>query len=194
LSGTEAFDFLSFIYDCSTPQSRSESKYSYYIHKYTNSRTGDVPQLKIVRSDLASIIPSKKRASDVGFDLTVIKKTKDLGNKSALYDTGIIVQPPVGYYIEIVPRSSLSKSGYIQTNSVGIIDPNYLDTLKVPLTKIDESAPDLTFPFTGSQLILRKQNHGIIHECDMQDLLTTSRNTGGFGSTGALNQHQSTTK
>ena len=55
-----------------------------------------------------------------------------------MYDSYISVQPPEGYYFEIVPRSSISKLGYILTNSIGIIDPSYRGTLKVVLTKIND--------------------------------------------------------
>ena len=193
IQGTESFDFLALIYDESIHNARFEHKYMTYFSHYVNAQKVDIhesalPEIKVVKVDPHSIMPSKKRASDVGFDLTVIKKSKNLGDQTALYDTGIIVQPPLGYYIEIVPRSSLSKSGYIQTNSFGIIDPNYLDTLKVALTKIDNTAPDLTFPFTGFQIIFRRYIHCNVRECTPDDLFATSRDKGSFGSTGGLNQ------
>ena len=56
-----------------------------------------------------------------------------------MYDTGIQVKPQYGYYFEIVPRSSLSKSGYILANSIGIIDPSYSGNLYIVLIKIDDN-------------------------------------------------------
>ena len=112
-----------------------------------------------------------------------------MGTHTVLYDTGLIIQPPPGYYIEVVPRSSLSKSGYIQSNSIGIIDPNYLDTIKVPLTRVDSSLPELKLPFTGFQLIIRRPTHCLFKEVSPDELVHTSRGTGGFGSTGSLNQY-----
>lgn len=198
--GTEALDLLSALYDGSTPSNREEKKYERYVRMsgVLKSVSGCVtdsyeeyklPVFRVVRADPRAILPSKKRASDVGYDLTIISKVKDLGKRTALYDTGIIIQPPMGYYIEVVPRSSLSKSGYVQSNSMGIIDPNYLDTFKVPLTRVDDSLPELQLPFTGFQLILRRPIHGMMVECNREQLANTSRGTGGFGSTGTLNQH-----
>jgi deoxyuridine 5'-triphosphate nucleotidohydrolase len=198
--GTESLDLLSVLYDDSTPKTRDKKKYERYIQMagILKSVAGCIsesfeeyrlPLFRVVRVDPMAILPSKKRASDVGFDVTIIKKVKDLGTRTALYDTGIIIQPPMGYYIEIVPRSSLSKSGYLQSNSMGIIDPNYLDTLKVPLTRVDDSTPEIQLPFTGFQLIIRRPIHGVMLECSREELADTSRGTGGFGSTGALNQH-----
>lgn len=201
LKGTEALDFLALIYDGSSPATRDEKKYERYLQNCgvvphvrgcleQPERVYQWPTFKVVKKDPGAILPSKKRASDQGFDLTVIRKVKDWGPTTALYDTGLIIQPPPGYYVEIVPRSSLAKSGYLQSNSVGIIDPSYLDTLKCPLTKVDPTAPDLQLPFTGFQLLLRRMVHGGMVECSEQELAATARNTGGFGSTGGLNQHR----
>ena len=213
LVGTEILDFLSLLYDSSTPETRDEKKFERYLILANANRdvTGCVtnpidqfqlPVFHVVRMDPRAVIPSKKRASDVGYDLTLISKVKDLGNRTALYDTGLIIQPPTGYYIEVLPRSSLSKSGYMQSNSLGIIDPNYLDTFKVPLTRVDgvghpsihldDSKDELSLPFTGFQLIIRRPYHGLMVECSRDELVETSRDTGGFGSTGGLNQHGGT--
>lgn len=130
-----------------------------------------------------AIMPTKSRVSDVGYDLSIIRKVKALNNVVSLYDTGIKVRVPHGYYTEIVPRSSLSKSGYMMANSVGIIDRSYNGNLYVALTKIDESADEIRFPFRCCQLIFRKQYHMSLKETN-EDLEATARGEGGFGSTG----------
>ena len=81
---------------------------------------------------------------------------KTYGKNTFMYDTGISVEPPCGYYTEIVPRSSIVKTGYIMTNSIGIIDPTYRGTLKICVTRIDDTLPELTIPFKKFQLIVRK--------------------------------------
>jgi len=169
-----------------------------------NNLTQPIPVLKVSKKDPQAIIPSKKRKEDVGYDLTLIRKVKDMGDKTTLYDTGIIVEPPAGYYVEVVPRSSLSKTGHILSNSMGIIDPPYRDSIKVPVTRVDDSTEtfstekfvdrytgDLILPFTGFQLIVRQHVHVEIEEVKEDELTVTDRGTGGFGSTGALNQHKS---
>lgn len=103
-----------------------------------------------------AVIPTKNMGSDIGYDLTLLKIDKKISNKITRYDTGIQVVPPRGYYIELVPRSSLSNTGYILANSVGIIDPTYTGNLKVVLIKVDDTLPDIVLPFRGVQMILRK--------------------------------------
>ena len=87
-------------------------------------------KLKIKIHDENAVIPTKAGDQEVGYDLTAINFVKRLGTNTFMYDTGISVEPPAGYYTEIVPRSSIVKSGYILTNSIGIIDPTYRGTLK----------------------------------------------------------------
>ena len=128
-----------------------------------------------------SVPPVKAHPSDVGWDLTAIKIVKRLGKNTTMYDTGIAVCPPHGYYTEIVARSSIVKTGYMLTNGVGIIDPNYRGTLRICLTKIDDTKPDITLPFRLTQLIIKKVAQ--IDIIKVPELSETDRGDGGFGST-----------
>jgi deoxyuridine 5'-triphosphate nucleotidohydrolase len=153
------------------------------FHKIlNNSNDITLPQIKVFRHDENAILPSKTRVSDAGYDITIIKEAKKLTDNTTLYDTGIKLDIPNGYYVEIVPRSSISKSGYILANSVGIIDQSYRGNILVALTKTCPTAADIELPFRCCQMIIRKQIYGKIIECP-EDFNETSRNEGGFGST-----------
>ena len=131
------------------------------------------------------VIPQKAGEDEVGYDLTCISKCKDLTStpgKVVMYDTGISVQPPDGYYTTIVPRSSIVKSGYMLTNSIGIIDPTYRGTLRIVLTKVDDNAEELELPFCKCQLIVSKFNKHV-NGIQVEELTDTIRGEGGFGST-----------
>lgn len=130
--------------------------------------------------DSSAIPPTRARHSDSGYDVTVISKAKTFGNVT-LYGTGIKVQPPNGFYFDLVPRSSIIKSGYIQANSVGIIDQSYTGEIMVPLIKIDPDAPDLELPAKIAQLVPRRW-HGLT-PVKRETELKTMRGDGGFGST-----------
>ena len=122
--------------------------------------------VNFIRMDNEAIVPTRAYDSDIGYDLTAIYMWKKIGKNTTIYDTGIAVQPPPGYYIEIIPRSSLSKTGYMLSNSIGIIDPDYTGSLKIAVTRIDESLPELKCPFTRFQLILRKAEHFSLKNVD----------------------------
>lgn len=160
------------------------------------------PLLKIYKADADAIVPSKNNYSDAGLDLTIIKEYKRLNSDTVLYDTGIKLEIPNGYYVEIVPRSSISRSGYILANSIGIIDQGYTGNLYVALRKINKDCDELVLPYKCCQIIMKKQ---IYPKIIIEDLVVgtethsqcdsaTSRGSGGFGSTDAIHTIDSGTK
>lgn len=146
---------------------------------------GYVPLVDISKTRVDAVVPSKTRVTDAGYDLTIIEKVKDLNDTTSLYDTGIKLDMMLGTYAEVVPRSSLSKSGYMLANSVGIIDTSYTGNIMIALAKIDRKSPDLTLPFRCCQLIFREQVHVQLRQVDTIET-QTSRGSGGFGSTGGV--------
>ena len=130
-----------------------------------------------------AVLPTLAGPNEIGFDLTIIEKVKDINNTTAMYDSYISVKPPEGFYFEIVPRSSISKTGYILTNSIGIIDPTYRGTIKVVITKVSDDAPDFELPNKRFQLIPRLHLSKDMHISEVSDLDQTERGEGGFGST-----------
>lgn len=179
LKHVNALDFLGHIY-------QGSQKYGLTVkHQQFIDHIGGLVKCRVWKTDPDAVVPYKVRPSDVGYDLVAIRKVKQLTPATALYDTGIKVSVELGHYAEIVPRSSISKSGYMLANSTGIIDPGYTDNLYIALCKVDPSMPDLTLPFRGCQLIIRKQIHAEIEVMDDTNTLTlTGRAAGGFGSTG----------
>lgn len=143
-----------------------------------------LPVCRVIRKDPQAVIPFKSRLSDVGYDLTVIRKHKDLTSNTALYDTGIAIEIPFKYYAEIAPRSSLSKSGYMLSNSIGIIDPGYKGNLYIALTKVSPEVDEISFPFRCGQLIFKRQVYVNLKEAEMTS--ESTRGEGGYGSTDVL--------
>lgn len=155
-----------------------------FLGKYSNYYQVNFPQCLFKLVDEKAVVPSKVRESDAGYDLTIIKLHKQLTPKTALYDTGIQLSIPNGYYIEVVPRSSISKTGYILANNIGIIDAAYRGNIYVALMKVDESMPDIELPSRICQLIVRKQER--LHFVETDNISSSSRGSGGFGSTNTI--------
>lgn len=147
------------------------------------NKNKNYPFCKVYKTNDDAIVPFKTRESDVGYDLTIIKEYKKINNTTILYDTCIQIELSHGYYAEIVPRSSLIKSGYMLANSIGIIDNSYRGNLLIALIKINNEEPDISLPFKCCQLIIRKQNNVDLYVTE-EELSITERNKGGFGSTG----------
>jgi dUTP pyrophosphatase len=140
-------------------------------------------QFEYVLTSEEAVAPSKNNQSDSGFDVTLTGVSKRYG-KTMLCSTGLKVKPPEGYYFDLVPRSSIVKTGYIQANNVGIIDADYRGEILVPLIKVDETMPDLEFPIRLAQLIPRK-NH-MMTATKVNTLDDTERSDKGFGSSGKI--------
>ena len=126
-----------------------------------------------------AVVPSKAHPEDSGFDLVLVSKIKE-ENGVAFYDTGIAVAPPEGYYFEVYGRSSISKSGYMLANNVGIIDSTYRGSIRVALVKVNPLASELELPCRLVQMIPRQFVH--LDPVEVDSLDDTVRGEGGFGS------------
>ena len=102
-----------------------------------------------------------------------------------LVDTGIEVAAiPKGYEIQVRPRSGLAlKQGIIVVNSPGTVDSDYRGTIGVILCNLG----NLKFPIKRfdriAQIVFQKVEHPNINVTDVKQ--ETTRNEGGFGSTGS---------
>lgn len=164
------------------------NNYIYNFLNYGDNNIENPPILKIYKADEKAIVPTKNNYSDAGLDLTIISEYKKLNSDTTLYDTGIKLEIPNGYYVEIVPRSSISRSGYMLANSIGIIDQGYTGNLYVALRKINKDCEDLILPYKCCQIIMKKQIYPKVIIEDLtkerkENILSTSRGAGGFGST-----------
>ena len=135
--------------------------------------------------------PRRAHPSDAGLDVWVVS-FEERGEGLFFFETNLTLAPPQGYYVEVVPRSSIVWRGFILPNSVGIIDPSYRGTLKVPLRYLGSGdALKEAQALVGQrvvQLILRRAHACEVLTCELAELppADDERSEGGFGSTGAV--------
>lgn len=175
VKGAAATDLCAWMYD------DEEMTCDLSKSKIVNRLMGTGLQFKCVLRSPDARMPQKANASDAGFDLWIISKDTEFDNGTVLYDTGVAIQPPHGYYFDLVARSSIVKTGYMLANNIGIIDAGYQGNIKVPLVKVCASAPDIELPMKIAQLIPRRT-----YMMDPVQVLAfdqgTARGQGGFGS------------
>lgn len=135
---------------------------------------------RVKKSHPDAVVPTKAHMSDAGFDVTAIRVLKTEGDVT-FYGTGIHVQPPFGYYFQLVPRSSISKTGFSLANSVGIIDAGYQGEIIIALRNNDPYRIDLPLPCRIAQLI-PVEIHPMRPVVVDRFLGETERGEGGFGS------------
>lgn len=133
-----------------------------------------------------AIIPTRGSASAAGYDLyaaiddeAVVPpfETEKIG-------TGIAVEIPEGYFGAIFARSGLAtKRGLRPANCVGVIDSDYRGEVIVALHNDSKYAKAVEKDERIAQLVIMP--YSIVELQEVDDLTSTGRGTGGFGSTGS---------
>jgi dUTP pyrophosphatase len=97
--------------------------------------------------------------------------------------TGLHVAIPQGYEIQVRPRSGLAlKQGITCLNTPGTIDADYRGEIKVILINLSAEPQTINNGDRIAQLVLQKVE--TIEWLPTNELPTTERGAGGFGSTG----------
>ena len=102
----------------------------------------------------------------------------------ALVPTGLFVELPEGYEMQIRPRSGLAaKHGITVLNSPGTIDADYRGEIKVILVNLSNNPFEIVPGERIAQAVVAQHAH--IEWEQVEQLGETERGAGGFGSTGA---------
>ena len=100
-----------------------------------------------------------------------------------LIPTGIFVEIPCGYEIQVRPRSGLAlKNGITCLNSPGTIDSDYRGEINVLLINLSNQPFIINNNDRIAQLVVAKVERAAM--ILVQQLNETERNAGGFGHTG----------
>ncbi len=118
---------------------------------------------------------------DVRADLAEAVTLAPMGR--ALIPTGLFVELPEGYEMQVRPRSGLAaKHGVTVLNSPGTIDADYRGEVKVILANLSDT-PFVVEPGERiAQLVVAR--HERVEWQQSEALSSTERGEGGFGSTG----------
>jgi dUTP pyrophosphatase len=138
-------------------------------------------EIKIKKLVPEAVIPSYAKPGDAGMDLVATSKIID-DNNNTVYGTGIAMEIPRGYVGLIFPRSSNAKTDLYLTNHVGVVDSDYRGEImfKFRATRLfpkeyligDRIGQIIIVPYPAVQFV------------ESDELSSTERGEGGFGSTG----------
>lgn len=157
-----ALDFLGLLYDSINLE---EELYDYSMYaaykKLCQHRSRDVIETNIhfKKINPNAISPFKEKSSDAGYEINVIRKMSGGG-----YDTGLIINPPFGYYFEIFTTNMLTDKGYTLKNAPQILERS-MTTSVSPTLKIqiepqrDAEVLPLELPFPAIRLVPRHIEH-----------------------------------
>lgn len=155
--------------------------------------TMSIPVLKVLReewADPAIALPSYETHGAAGADLRANLRPEDRLQGFTLYPmqrailpTGLRVEIPDGFEMQIRPRSGLAlKHGISLPNTPGTIDSDYRGPLGVLLINFGQEPYTIQHGERIAQAVIApvlQARYEVV-----QDLSDTARGAGGFGSTG----------
>lgn len=130
-------------------------------------------------------LPQYETAQAAGLDVRAnITESITLGPlERALVPTGLFIELPEGYEMQVRPRSGLAaKHGLSLVNAPGTIDPDYRGEIKVILVNLSNIPYELKPGERVAQLVVSQFTR--VEWEPVEELGETERGTGGFGSTG----------
>lgn len=150
----------------------------------TNVEKIDLPIKKL---DSSVELPKYAYEGDAGLDLAASESLVLQPFERKLVATGLAIAIPEGYAGLVIPRSGLAiKHGISIVNAPGLIDSGYRGELKVILVNLDPETPfEIKAGDRIAQLMLVKIPSVKLQQ--VEDLPSSERGEGGFGSSGVHN-------
>ncbi len=144
--------------------------------------------IKVVRLEHAAglPIPVRMTTGSSGCDVCAAV-TVDVvlaPGERALIPTGFCFEIPIGYEIQVRPRSGLAiKHGITLLNTPGTIDADYRGEVKIILINLGSAVFKISRGDRIAQLVVAQVAHNTIF-IETAEVEATARGSGGFGHTG----------
>ncbi|XP_028770133.1 deoxyuridine 5'-triphosphate nucleotidohydrolase-like [Neltuma alba] len=151
------------------------------IQKVEYNGTTVVPFLRVKKLSDKAVLPSRASSLSAGYDLSSAVETKVPARGKALVATDLSIAIPEGTYARIAPRSGLAWKHSIDVGA-GVIDADYRGPVGVILFNHSDADFEVKIGDRIAQLIIERIMTPEVEE--VQDLDSTARGEGGFGSTG----------
>jgi dUTP pyrophosphatase len=119
---------------------------------------------------------------DAGMDIRCVEAVLLEPGVPQAVSTGLALEIPCGYEVQIRPRSGLAlKHAITLPNSPATIDPGYRGELKIIMLNLGKTAYEIRAGDRIAQLVVARYEPV---EWEEGDLAESSRGLGGFGSSG----------
>ncbi len=144
-------------------------------------------KVNVKKLDSNAVVPTYGRHGDAGMDLTATSKWYDESG-NVCYGTGLAFEIPNGFAGFLFPRSSNTKKDLILGNSVGVTDSGYRGEVVLKFRPVMPLERDIEFGPREYEIGDRIGQIVIMPVPQIEfnvvdELSTTDRGVGGFGST-----------
>lgn len=136
--------------------------------------------LPIRRLDPAAVLPTRAHADDAGLDLYALEDATVPSGEGRVLRTGVAVAVPPGHVGLVCDRSSMAKRGL--KSAGGVIDAGYRGEVGVVVWNLSREAQSVKKGERIAQMLVIPI--AVPAPIDSDDLGSTARGAGGFGSTG----------
>lgn len=140
-------------------------------------------KLKVKRLNPEAKIPGYAHEGDSGMDLYSVEETELKPGETKAVKTGLQISMPKGFEAQVRPKSGLALNhGITVLNTPGTIDSGYRGEIKVIMANFGKQAYKVEKGKKIAQMVIARVEEAEIQESEELD--QTTRNQGGFGSTG----------
>lgn len=130
--------------------------------------------------------PSYSTEGSAGMDIRANEAVVIMPGETQMIGTGLFIQLPIGYELQIRSRSGLGSKGIVVAQGVGTIDADYRGEIKVLLRNQNGGDVENAFKVeVGDRICQGVLN--FVHRANfikVKSLDSSDRGTGGFGSSG----------
>lgn len=139
--------------------------------------------VKIKRLSPEAKLPKYEHHDDSGADIYSLEECNLEPLQRAAIATGISVEIPVGFEIQVRPKSGLALNhGITVLNTPGTIDAGYRGEIKVILINLGSESVLIRKGQKIAQIVVTPIEK--VDFVEVMDLVDSARGIGGFGSTG----------
>lgn len=139
--------------------------------------------VKVKLLNSIDFLPKYQTSGAAGFDIASIEDVIIPKGKHKLVKTGLRVEFPEGYELQIRSRSGLAyKNGVFVLNSPGTIDSDYRGEIGIVLCNLGDEDFKIEKGMRIAQGILAK--YSVCEFTIVEELSDTDRGSGGLGHTG----------
>ena len=142
-------------------------------------------KIQIKRLSVSVLIPKYETLGSSGMDIAAFIENNIIiyPGEKALVPTGFSISVPIGYEVQIRPRSGLAaKKSITVLNTPGTIDADYRGEVKVILINLGKEKFIVENGDRIAQMVVCPVIQADFEE--VKELSNTERGSGGFGSTG----------
>lgn len=138
--------------------------------------------VKIKKLNPEAKLPKKGSDGCQGYDVYATSKEFDEKTGCVIFGTGLSIEPPKGYGVFLMARSSIYKTPLLLANGVGLGDNDYRGEYKFVFRTVDRPKVNYEIGDRIGQLVFLPIPE--VAFVESEDLTETDRGEGGFGSTG----------